>query len=431
MTEEEDDAEWGCDEGKHGAAMSGLSARVKTVSARLAALVPARLEPDAPPRALLRRDLMVAAAALGIGLVLFAFPMTRSTYGGLSLLWLLPPMVVVSGSLAFRRIAPWVTLIVGTVGLIANYVVGQSLSTILIYTEVLSSAAMYGPKYLSRWLLRITVAFCVIVAVVTPVITRDVQTMLFGLFIAAVLVMPVMTANTIRLHREQAEAERRHAAQVARMAELDRRHAVDAERARMARELHDVIANHLSAIALQSAGALSMKNPHAMEEVLQVIRESSLRGLAEMRRMIALLRDEEQPDPLTAPPRLDEIGRLMENARHAGLDVELQQEGDAVPLPAAVDLAAYRIVQESLTNALKHGGGGRVQVTIGYRPTHLTITVTNPLADGDTAAGEWGAGAGLHGMAERVSLLGGHFRAGPQVDQWVVTAELPLGGEAA
>ncbi|WP_244298591.1 sensor histidine kinase [Micromonospora cremea] len=170
-----------------------------------------------------------------------------------------------------------------------------------------------------------------------------------------------------------------------------------------------------------------------VESALRVIRESSVQGLAEMRQMIELLREPGAGGarapagdggalPEAATARLAEADRLVERIRAAGLAVRVRTDGTPGPLPVGVDLAAYRIVQESLTNALKHGAG-EAELTIAYRPTEVVLTVENPVRQG--GAGLTGAGAGLIGMRERATLLAGRFSAGQHDGRWQVRAALP------
>jgi signal transduction histidine kinase len=160
----------------------------------------------------------------------------------------------------------------------------------------------------------------------------------------------------------------------------------------------------------------------AIRELLTVIRQSSNAGLAEMKEMIYLLRDESDDGP-SATPRIDDVQRLLDQANASGAQVSLKVEGTVRPLPVAVDLAAYRIVQESLTNVVKHGAGAAT-VRLDYRPESLQVTVESPLGGGSSRL--QGSGAGLVGMAERAEMLGGEFSAGPKGGQWRVRAELPV-----
>ncbi|MFD0889565.1 sensor histidine kinase, partial [Streptosporangium algeriense] len=223
------------------------------------------------------------------------------------------------------------------------------------------------------------------------------------------------------------------AEQVARLAELDRREAVEAERARMARELHDMIANHFSAIAIQSTAVLSRKDLDmaTVRGVLESVRENSVQGMAEMRSMIGLLRQTGEGERAEATRRrVAEVDELAARAREAGLDVRLRVEGEPRELPAAVDLAGYRIIQESLTNALKHGGE-QVDLVVEYGAGTITLITDNPVGVGRRPFRRSGsadlpsAGAGIVGMRERASLVGGSFEAGPYEEGWRVHAELP------
>ncbi|GAB2941870.1 histidine kinase [Micromonospora polyrhachis] len=410
----------------------------------------------------LRRDLALAAAYLAGGLVLIGLDVYPNFRTGLE-----PPLIVFLGTLvtacaavAIRRVAPRTSLAVGSVAIVVDLVLGASLGTILVYGQVLGDACVYGPPRLWRWLLRIQVALTGIASVAGVLLLRSWQGLVLGVFVMLIGVLPVVTGISIRQYRDQAAAERARAAaeraraeQTARLVELDRRQAVTAERNRMARELHDVIANHLSAVAIHATAALSVRglDRAQLDQVLQVIRENSVQGLAEMRQMIGLLRDPGGPGGIGSGPggatpdgtatnataagtsetaeeatrvRLAEVDRLVDRARVAGLAVRVETTGRARMLPVSVDLAAYRIVQESLTNALKHGSG-QASLVVDYQPDLVSVTVENPLSDRTRDGALAGAGAGLIGMRERAALLHGRFDAGPRESQWRVHAELP------
>jgi signal transduction histidine kinase len=239
---------------------------------------------------------------------------------------------------------------------------------------------------------------------------------------------PAATGWIVRNHRDAADSARLRAEQTALLAEMDRVQAVTAERARMARELHDMVANHLSAIAIHSTAALSLDDPKTSQDALAVIRENSVEGLAEMRRLIGILRDDSGDKEPAAAPTLDGLEALLAGARTNGLDVALDAAHE-YRLPAPVELAAYRIVQESLTNALKHALPGQVTVTLAQPDGSLTVRVSSPYGDRDGPRAP-GSGAGLVGMRERVALLRGTFEAGPEDSPtgkvWTVRAALPL-----
>jgi signal transduction histidine kinase len=254
------------------------------------------------------------------------------------------------------------------------------------------------------------------------------EALLIGVAVGIVSFAPASTGLIVRNHREAADAARLRAEQTALLAEMDRVQAVTAERSRMARELHDMVANHLSAIAIHSTAALSLDDPATTRQALGVIRENSVEGLAEMRRLIGILRDTGGHTGPAAAPTLDGLGALVDGARANGLDVTLEAApGDGVPAP--VELAAYRIVQESLTNALKHASKGPVGVAVTRDGRLLRVRVTSPYGDRDAPRAP-GSGAGLVGMRERTALLHGTFEAGPETADgtkvWAVRATLPL-----
>jgi signal transduction histidine kinase len=224
--------------------------------------------------------------------------------------------------------------------------------------------------------------------------------------------------DELRARIERAERDR----------EAESQRAVEEERARIARELHDVVAHSVSVMVVQAGGVRRLLDPDQdrQREALLAIEHTGRAALTEMRRMLGVLRsDELQPGPLTPQPGLEYLDRLLEQMREAGLPVELEVEGDPVPLTAGVDLSAYRIVQEGLTNTLKHAGpGATARVVVRYLPEQLELEVSN---DGQAPAN--GDGHGLVGMRERVALYGGTLEAGPGKNGgYSVRARLPVEG---
>jgi signal transduction histidine kinase len=212
-----------------------------------------------------------------------------------------------------------------------------------------------------------------------------------------------------------------------RAAGLERAHAeaVAGERARIARELHDVIAHSVSVMTVQAGAArlLLDDDPPRARESLVAVEETGRQALGEMRRLLGILRGSEEEMRLAPQPGIGDVDRLVRHVRAAGLPVDLVVEGEQTPLPPGVDLAAYRVVQEALTNALKHAGAARARVTIRYGASALDLAVTN---DGHVRR-NGGAGHGLVGMRERVTLYGGDFEAGPRSEGgYAVRASLPL-----
>ena len=207
------------------------------------------------------------------------------------------------------------------------------------------------------------------------------------------------------------------------------RQAVLEERSRIARELHDVVAHHMSMIAIQ-AEAAPYKIPGLPEEALRTftaIRGASTTALAEMRRLIGLLRDEDAAAERLPQPGLDVLDDLIGGARDAGMAVRTQISGQPAPLPAGVDVSAYRIVQEALSNAGRHAPGAAVTVGIAYEPRLLRIRVTDDGAVTGPPDTTPAGGHGLVGMRERVTMLGGELTAGRDGDGgFVVSAALPI-----
>jgi signal transduction histidine kinase len=192
------------------------------------------------------------------------------------------------------------------------------------------------------------------------------------------------------------------------------------ERNRIARELHDVVAHHMSVISIQAQVAphLVENPPEELVENLAGIRANAVEALTELRRVLGVLRSEEPVADGTedAPqPTLDRLDELLENVRAAGLTVELAKVGEPRTLPPGVELSGYRVVQEALSNAMRHAPGAAVQVRLDYRPTGLGVRVTNS-APARTPAPSPGAGHGLLGMRERTAMLGGEVATGPTPD---------------
>jgi signal transduction histidine kinase len=225
------------------------------------------------------------------------------------------------------------------------------------------------------------------------------------------------TLQTAELKRRAEAAER------ARADEAER--AVLEERARIARELHDVIAHSVSVMVVQAAGVRRLLPPEQERErqALETVEKTGRQALAEMRRLLGVLRTEADRPELRPQPGLTTVQQLVEQIRTAGLPVELAVEGEPVELPPGIDLAAFRIVQEALTNTLKHAGPAHAWVLVRYGPRELELTVSN---DGKTTAAD-ADGYGLVGMKERVHLYGGTLEAGPRHGGgYSVSAKLPL-----
>ena len=204
------------------------------------------------------------------------------------------------------------------------------------------------------------------------------------------------------------------------------RAAVRDERARIARELHDVVAHSVSVMVLHAGAArrVLQSDPERAAQPLLLVEETGRQALTEMQRLLGILRENGAPAALTPQPGLDELPALAEQMQCSGLPVELQIDGGARPLPAGVALAAYRIVQEALTNALKHAGPATARVRIAYHPHEVQLEI---LDDGRGGGPGGGSGHGLVGMRERAALYGGELDAGARAEGgFRVWARLPL-----
>ncbi len=209
----------------------------------------------------------------------------------------------------------------------------------------------------------------------------------------------------------EADEARERAIQAEREREMRARVAVSDERARIARELHDVVGHSVSVMTVQASAARRLLRPHQEKEreALLVVEQTGREALAEMRRVVGVLRRPEESPALAPQPTLDQIERLVENTREAGLPVDLRIEGEPVQLPAGLDLTAYRLVQEGLTNTLKHARAQRAEVVVRYEDGYVELTVSD---DGRGGGNGGGGGHGLVGMRERVSVYGGELEAG-------------------
>jgi signal transduction histidine kinase len=231
-------------------------------------------------------------------------------------------------------------------------------------------------------------------------------------------------AHAARLEERTAELERARE-------ELARRAVVE-ERLRLARELHDVVAHAMSVIAVQSGvGAhVADSRPEEVGKALAAIEATSRSALTELRRLLGVLRQDGEPQASLAPvPGLADLDALLAEVAKAGLAVKLRVQGRPAPLPAGLDLSAYRIVQEALTNVVKHAGPARAQVVVGYGDHEVRVEVTDDGRGAATSAsdGRAGTGHGLIGMRERVAAFGGDLEVGPRPGGgFRVAARLPL-----
>ena len=233
-----------------------------------------------------------------------------------------------------------------------------------------------------------------------------------------------------RAYTDLAEAR---AVAAERQKDEDARRAVTEERQRIARELHDVVTHHVSVMVIQAEAAESAlrSRPTDARTAIKAIASTGRQALADMRTMLGVLGpaepdDEREPGSTEPMPSLHRIGDLIESLRSAGLTVELSVTGQRRQLHPGVELSAYRIIQEALTNTLKHAKGSRARVTLHFAPENLELSVTDDGGRHVTQLAQDGTGRGLIGMRERVAMFGGDFSAGPTEQGFAVEARLPL-----
>jgi signal transduction histidine kinase len=322
--------------------------------------------------------------------------------------WLLALLPLLMGApLALRRRAPLLMLLAISAGIALQCLITRHPPPVLELLVLFAAGYSLGAHASLR---RAVVGLAISAAMILSARSGLSVIPIVGLWLVGVLV---------RARRQSVALAERNAA-----LELQAERATTAERARIARELHDIIAHHLSVVVLQAAGARASGKP--AEAALEKIEHSGRQALAETRRLLGVLRDTDEETGLAPQPGISELGALADIVRATGLPVNLVIDGDPAALPAAVDVSAYRIVQEALTNVLKHAGSARADVTIGCADEAVTIEITD---DGTEPRQQTRAdGHGLAGMRERVAIFGGEFHAGPRAGRgFAVQARLPLG----
>jgi signal transduction histidine kinase len=245
-----------------------------------------------------------------------------------------------------------------------------------------------------------------------------------------ILAVAWLVGDAARIRRLYTEALEERAGLLAREREGRERRAVLEERERIARDLHDVVGHHVSVIVVQAGGGLSAidRQPEDARAALTAIASAGRQALTDMRRLVAVLGSGQDVEPM---PGLAQLDDLIAGVRSAGLPVELSIDGDSRPLDPALELSAYRIVQEALTNALKHGGT-TATTTIRYGRDALEVTIEDETGERSTTVGESDhEGRGLVGMRERAAMLGGSVEAGPTPSGFRIAARLPYPADVA
>lgn len=333
---------------------------------------------------------------------------------------LLPLGLLMTLPLAFRRRSPLLVLAVVMVSFVSQTAAGVDLQSGSLASVVAGLVAVYTvAAHVPLQLALVGGAFAYAVTAATAL--RGPGGLAWGLLLIG---GAWLAGRALRSRREQVEAAVEHAAALARERESLAREAVAEERVRIARELHDVVTHAVSVIVVQAGAAEQVLAAGADDprEALRSIQTTGRQALRELRRLLGVLRTEDVAPTLGPQPGLGALGELAESVRQAGTPVAVHVEGLA-PLPAGLDLAAFRIVQEALTNVLKHAPGREASVGIAYRGDVLELEVANIVAhaDGDAAPGH-----GLIGMRERALLYGGELAVGRDAGRFVVRARLPL-----
>jgi signal transduction histidine kinase len=336
-----------------------------------------------------------------------------------------PLFVLVGFPLVFRRRFPLAVLAALLLAVVGQAVLTQDAAEgsglVLPLLVAIYSVAAWG----SRRAAIAGLALSLIALTVSIIEDRHVQTgeeIWAAAFFSLLTVAAWVSGLAVHARRDAAELER-HAA------DLERRHqeAIVAERDRIARELHDVIAHNVSVVVVQAVGALGVldNQPARAREPLERIEKSGREALAELRRLLGVMRGPGAVDEQLGPqPGIADLEALVDGVRGAGVPVELSVEGPVMSLPKALDLSIYRIVQEALTNTLKHAGPAGANVTVTCRAQSVEVYVID---DGvGTNGGVDGSGHGLTGMRERVALFGGRLQVGDRDRGFAVHAWVPL-----
>jgi signal transduction histidine kinase len=321
--------------------------------------------------------------------------------------WSVVLNLLMTAPLAARRLH--LTAVAVTVTASALYLLAAHLTpTVAGLAGVAWMAYLVGARASRRAVVGLGVVF--LISGIAPVGGEEMGLESVILLVVGVSALALGSTRTLTSERDEALAEQ----------------AAMGERARIARELHDVVAHHISMIAVEAdtARLATPDMPPAGEKHLLSIRSTAQDAMDEMRRVLGVLRDDAGSEPEHAPqPGLDRLNELLDHAREAGGDVRLIVHGRVAELPAGVDLAAYRIVQESLTNARRHAPGAAVEVELGYGEDMLRLCVR----DDGPGPSDGGGGHGLVGMRERAAAAGGSLRAGARDEGgFVVEADLPL-----
>lgn len=337
--------------------------------------------------------------------------------------------VLLTSTVAWRRWSPVAAVATGLVAASLLHQPGRLAETVLVPTVVVLGYYMLGrrPGRQSRRPVDVLLVVVGLLAIwMNPQDRHLVDVLSVWLFF---FVLPFAAGRAISSRDVQFDALARDALRVELDQEEQARQAIATERTRIARDLHDVVAHHVSVMAIQVVAArqVAPTDGAAARAALETVAACGREALVEMRRIVGVLRRNDLELDAVAAPGLGQVDSLAARARMAGVDVDVRVEGMPYPLPAARDLVAFRVVQEALTNVVKHAGLARALVTVRYEPSAVALTVSDDGAAPLTTS-EHG-GQGLVGMRERLGLYGGTVRAGARPEGgFEVTALLPRAG---
>jgi signal transduction histidine kinase len=339
--------------------------------------------------------------------------------------------VVAGGALVLRRTAPLAVLATTGAATVAIFALGDDPSGVSGLIALYTTAALCE-RGVSLAALVVAAAIAATGSAVTADAPGRETSAWFGAIIAVLITVGIWALGAyVQTQRRYRRELQERAASAEREREQLARIAVHEERASIARELHDIVAHSVSVMLVGVRGARDVlrTSPDAADDTLARVERSGEQSLAELRRILALLREPEQRAESRPQPSLAELDELVASYRAAGLPVRLEVIGEPTPLAGGVELSVYRIVQEALTNALKHADPTDVTVTVAFRDVRLELEVVD---DGTPANPDAATtGQGLVGMRERVALLGGELQTGwREGGGFRVAARLPVGGDA-
>jgi signal transduction histidine kinase len=409
--------------------------------------------------ALLRRRPAVADTVLAAALLIAAFVSLSATFELLrqdpgfaepsNRFWIVVSLLVTIGPLALRRRYPLlVPAAVIAAFVVARWTLPPHVPGLPTWEGIFTVWACWLALYTAVVHRRRNWRSAAVVGTLTVVLIAEVIREIFvyqggtyrglpvnqGLLLAynvVVIALPILLGVAVRSSRERQQKLVAQASELQREREENARRAVIEERVRIARELHDVVAHHVSVMGVQAGAARRVlaRQPDTAEVALSSIESSSRQAVAELQHLLGVLRRADQPDALAPQPDLAQLPDLIA-AGSGPLEVTLTMEGQQRPLPATLELSAYRVIQEALTNAMKHSGGSAATVRLVYHPDLLEIEVRDNGLTAQRRPNGTG-GHGLIGMRERVRLHDGQLRVGPVPEGgFTVQASFPLPGNA-